>query len=387
MGVRQGRRRRNFHPRVRRLDPIRGRFHLVAQYRVASCRLFVRSESVAAPSLRDRQPDSDDQRAIVDRPFRSLEQRRYRHVPPLAGPVRRRPAERRPMRLDRPSGAHRLREPLPGLSIRALGRKDRPRGARHRNVRDARARVSVASSAAVWPKSLALVGAGKMGGAMLRGWLAGGLAPGVVAILDPAPAPDIVALAAARGLALTPPSGMKPEVLILAVKPQMLDTAATAIAALAHEDALVISIIAGKTIANLKARAPKARAFVRAMPNTPAAIGRGVTGAAANDAVTALSGSGPAYVFALVEAMAAAGEALGLPSDLAMRFARGTVEGAGELLAREPETPAAQLRQNVTSPAGTTAAALKVLQSPDGLDRLVREAIAAAHKRAGELAG
>jgi pyrroline-5-carboxylate reductase len=275
----------------------------------------------------------------------------------------------------------------------------------------------VASSAGVWPKSLALVGAGKMGGAMLRGWLAGGLAPGVVAILDPAPAPDIVALAAARGLALTPPSGMKPEVLILAVKPQMLDTAATAIAALAHEDALVISIIAGKTIANLKARAPKARAFVRAMPNTPAAIGRGVTGAAANDAlserqkdmartllstvgifdwlpdesfidaVTALSGSGPAYVFALVEAMAAAGEALGLPSDLAMRFARGTVEGAGELLAHEPETPAAQLRQNVTSPAGTTAAALKVLQSSDGLGRLMREAIAAAHKRAGELAG
>jgi pyrroline-5-carboxylate reductase len=268
-----------------------------------------------------------------------------------------------------------------------------------------------------WPKSLALVGAGKMGGAMLRGWLAGGLQPSGVAILDPAAPPDIVALAEARGFALTPPPGMKPEVLVLAVKPQMLDSAAAAIAELAHEDALVVSIIAGKTIANLKARAPRARAFVRAMPNTPAAIGRGVTGAAANDAlsqrqkemaatllsavgifdwlpdegfidaVTALSGSGPAYVFALVEAMAAAGAALGLPPDLAMRFARGTVEGAGELLAREPETPAAQLRQNVTSPAGTTAAALKVLQSPEGLELLMRQAIAAAHKRAGELAG
>jgi pyrroline-5-carboxylate reductase len=268
-----------------------------------------------------------------------------------------------------------------------------------------------------WPKSLALVGAGKMGGAMLRGWLAGGLAPEGVAILDPQPAHDIVELVRSRGLAMPPPPGLKPEVVVLAVKPQMLDAAAAAIAELAHEDALVVSIIAGKRIADLKARAPKARAFVRAMPNTPAAIGRGVTGAAANDAltdrqreiartllstvglfdwlpdeslidaVTALSGSGPAYVFALVEAMAAAGAALGLPADLAMRFARGTVEGAGELLAREPAAPAAQLRQNVTSPGGTTAAALGVLQAPDGLEALMRNAIAAAHKRARELAG
>jgi pyrroline-5-carboxylate reductase len=260
-----------------------------------------------------------------------------------------------------------------------------------------------------WPKSLALVGAGKMGGAMLRGWLAGGLKPEDVAILDPAPAPDIVDLARGHGLALTPSAGMKPEVLVLAVKPQMLDAAAAAIAELAHEEALVISIIAGKRIADLQARAPRARAFVRAMPNTPAAIGRGVTGAAANDAlserqrdvtrtllsaiglfdwlpdegfidaVTALSGSGPAYVFALVEAMAAAGAALGLPPDLAMRFARGTVEGAGELLAREPAVSAAQLRQNVTSPGGATAAALRALQSPDGLDALMRKA----RRRAG----
>jgi pyrroline-5-carboxylate reductase len=268
-----------------------------------------------------------------------------------------------------------------------------------------------------WPRSLALVGAGKMGGAMLRGWLAGGLAPEGVAILDPAPSADIVELAHARRLALRPPPGMRPEVLVLAVKPQMLDQAAPAIAELAHEETLIVSIIAGKTIANLEARAPKARAFVRAMPNTPAAIGRGVTGAATNeflnqrqkdvartllsavgifdwlpdesfiDAVTALSGSGPAYVFALVEAMAEAGVALGLPPDVAMRFARGTVEGAGELLAREPHVSAAQLRQNVTSPGGTTAAALTVLNGADGLVAVMGKAIAAAHRRAGELAG
>jgi pyrroline-5-carboxylate reductase len=153
------------------------------------------------------------------------------------------------------------------------------------------------------------------------------------------------------------------------------------------------------------------------MPNTPAAVGRGVTAAAANaatsarqrdvaatllsavglfdwlpdegliDAVTALSGSGPAYVFALVEALAEAGVALGLPQALAMRFARGVVEGAGELLTRAPGAPAAELRRNVTSPGGTTAAALAVLQGQDGLADLMARAVAAAHKRAGELAG
>jgi pyrroline-5-carboxylate reductase len=268
-----------------------------------------------------------------------------------------------------------------------------------------------------WPKSLVLVGAGKMGGAMLRGWLAGGLAPNGVAILDPAPSPDMVELARDRGLAMPPPPGFKPEVVVLAVKPQMLDSAAPAIGELAHDSALVVSIIAGKRIADLQARAPKARAFVRAMPNTPAAIGRGVTGAAANaaltarqrdmaqtllsavgvfdwlpdesviDAVTALSGSGPAYVFALVEAMAAAGAALGLPAEVAMRFARGTVEGAGELLAREPAVSAAQLRQNVTSPGGTTAAALEVLMAAGGMETLLDKAVAAATRRSRELAG
>jgi pyrroline-5-carboxylate reductase len=270
-----------------------------------------------------------------------------------------------------------------------------------------------------WPQSLALVGAGKMGGAMLKGWLAGGLAPARITIVDPAPSAEIAALAADKGIALNPAPARRaaPQALVLAVKPQMLDAAAPALAELAGAETLVVSIIAGKTVANLAARLPQARAFVRAMPNTPAAVGRGVTGAAANaavtpaqreiarallsavgrfewlpdesliDAVTALSGSGPAYAFALVEAMAEAGAALGLPADLAMRFARATVEGAGELMHREPETSAGQLRENVTSPGGTTAAALAVLRAPDGLAALMRRAVAAAHKRAGELAG
>jgi pyrroline-5-carboxylate reductase len=270
---------------------------------------------------------------------------------------------------------------------------------------------------AEWPRSLALIGAGKMGGAMLRGWIAGGLAPAGVVVLDPYLSPDLVDFAGTHRIGLAPSPAMKPEVVVLAVKPQMLDAAASTVAELCHADALVVSIIAGKTIADLKARAPAARAFVRAMPNTPAAIGRGVTGAATNgalterqqriaatllsavglfdwlpnesfiDAVTALSGSGPAYVFALVEAMAAAGTALGLPAEVAMRFARGTVEGAGELLAQSPQIAPSVLRQNVTSPGGTTAAALAVLQSSEGLNPLMGKAIAAAHKRAAELSG
>jgi pyrroline-5-carboxylate reductase len=271
----------------------------------------------------------------------------------------------------------------------------------------------------VWPQSLVLVGAGKMGGAMLRGWLAGGLPTAGVALIDPAPSPDIVALAASHGLTLNPAEGAlePPEVLVLAVKPQMLDSAAPPLAALAGPDTMALSIMAGKTIADIQARLPNARAFVRVMPNTPAAVGRGAAAGFANaavgarqrawaeklmravgvfdwvadealiDAVTALSGSGPAYVFALVEAMARAGEAVGLPAVLAMRLARATVEGAGELLHREPTVSAAQLRINVTSPAGTTAAALAVLQAPDGLDALLIDAVAAAHRRAGELAG
>ena len=268
-----------------------------------------------------------------------------------------------------------------------------------------------------WPQTLVLVGAGKMGGAMLRGWLAGGLPAAGVALIDPAPAPAMVALAASHGLALNPAKAEPPDVLVLAVKPQMLDSAAPRLASLASPNTMALSIMAGKTIADIQARLPDARAFVRVMPNTPAAVGRGASAGFANgavdavqrawaerlmravgvfdwvsdealiDAVTAISGSGPAYVFALVEAMARAGEAVGLPSDLAMRLARATVEGAGELLHQAPDVPAAQLRIDVTSPAGTTAAALAVLQASDGLEALMTRAVAAAHRRARELAG
>ncbi len=270
-----------------------------------------------------------------------------------------------------------------------------------------------------WPQTLVLAGVGKMGGAMLRGWLAGGLPPAGVSLIEPSPAPDIAALAAEHGMRLNPSEGMlaPPEALVLAIKPQMLDTAAAHLLSLAGPDTLVLSIIAGKTIGDLQARLVNARSFVRVMPNTPAAVGRGAAAGAANadvtrqqrgwtermmravglyewlddealiDAVTALSGSGPAYVFALVEAMARAGEAIGLAPELAMRLARATVEGAGELMRREPATSAAQLRVNVTSPGGTTAAALAVLQAEQGLNALMARAIAAAHDRARALAG
>jgi pyrroline-5-carboxylate reductase len=268
-----------------------------------------------------------------------------------------------------------------------------------------------------WPERLVLVGAGKMGGAMAAGWLDGGLPPSALSILEPHPSDDLTRLATARGFALNPAHAEPPHVLALAVKPQALDAVAPGIATLAGERTLILSILAGKTIANLRARLPGARAFVRAMPNTPAAIGRGVTAAFASpevtaeqrrwterllgavgafhwldsesaiDAVTAISGSGPAYVFALTEALAAAAETLGLPPDLAMSLARGTVEGAGELLRREPGTPPSVLRRNVTSPGGTTAAALAVLQGEGGLEPLMARAAAAARARAVEMAG
>ena len=268
-----------------------------------------------------------------------------------------------------------------------------------------------------WPARLVLVGAGKMGGAMAIGWLDAGLPASSLAIREPKPSPEIAALAASRGVALNPRSAAPPDMLVLAIKPQNLDQVAPEIAALAAGSTVVLSIIAGKTIANLQARLPEARAFVRAMPNTPAAIGRGVTGAFASaevnadqrrwcerllgavgaffwledegsiDSVTAISGSGPAYVFALTEALASAAEKLGLPRDLSMSLARGTVEGAAELMRRESATSPATLRQNVTSPGGTTAAALAVLKDAGGLDDLMARATAAARARATEMAG
>jgi pyrroline-5-carboxylate reductase len=263
--------------------------------------------------------------------------------------------------------------------------------------------------------TLALVGAGKMGAALLGGWLGAGVPPLSIAVHEPHPSDALRQLATEKGFALNA-APSPAQTIVLAIKPQMLDEAAPRLAGLFAADSLLISILAGKTVANLSARLP-ARAIVRAMPNTPAAIGRGITGAYASeqasaaqrdtaqsllsgvgavewvgeegliDAVTAISGSGPAYVFHLVEALAQAGAALGLPPDLALRLARATVEGSGELLHRSPETGADVLRKNVTSPGGTTQAALDVLMAGDGLAALMARATAAAARRAGELSG
>lgn len=268
------------------------------------------------------------------------------------------------------------------------------------------------------PQSLVLIGAGKMGGAMLEGWLRIGMNPAGISLIDPHPSDEMVALAAERGMGLNPPAATLPpaEVVVLATKPQMLDTAAPAVQAFIHPKTLLISILAGKTLGDLSARLPNANALIRAMPNLPASVQRGVTAAAPGpgvtaaqramtdallgsigkvewlddenliDAVTAVSGSGPGYVFHLVEALAAAGLAAGLPADIAERLARATVEGAGELLFQSPLSPAT-LRQNVTSPAGTTAAGLAVLMADDGLTPLMTRTVAAAKRRAGELSG
>ncbi|MFV0279939.1 MAG: pyrroline-5-carboxylate reductase [Rhodoblastus sp.] len=267
--------------------------------------------------------------------------------------------------------------------------------------------------------SIVLMGAGKMGFALLQGWANLDMAGPNVAVVEPMPSPELRALCAEKGIRLNPQDDMSgaPDILVLAIKPQMLDAAAGRLAALGGPQTLIVSILAGKSMADLFARAPRAKAIVRAMPNTPAAIGRGVTGAAASagvdeaqralahrllsavggvewvtdegliDAVTAVSGSGPAYVFLLAECLAAAGAAAGLPADLAARLARATVEGAGELMHRAPEVSPAQLRINVTSPGGTTEAALGVLMAGEGLAPLMEKAVAAANARAKTLAG
>lgn len=269
------------------------------------------------------------------------------------------------------------------------------------------------------PRSLLLFGAGKMGLAMLRGWLAAGLEGQAVTIIDPFVSEALTTIASAHGCRVNPPDDalLAPEVLVLAIKPQMIDEASVRLASVVSADTLVVSVLAGKTIGDLAARLPAARAIIRAMPNTPAAVGRGITGLAASsgvspaqqalaesllstvgavewvvdeamiDAVTAVSGSGPAYVFYMVECLAQAAEAVGFAPDAAMRLARATIEGAGELMRQDAATPAATLRQNVTSPGGTTAAALSVLMADDGLAPLMRRAVEAAKRRAAELAG
>lgn len=263
---------------------------------------------------------------------------------------------------------------------------------------------------------IVLVGAGNMGGAMLGGWLAAGIAGGDIVVLDPSPKPEMQRLIAGRGVRheAAAPQGLTAGVLFIAIKPQMMASVLPALRPLKGAETIVVSIAAGTPVATLEAHLG-ASAVVRAMPNTPAMIGRGITAAAPNaavtdgqrrlvdellrvsgpvewledealiDAVTAVSGSGPAYAFLLVECMAEAGRAAGLPADLAMRLARATVSGAGEMLYRSDES-AETLRKNVTSPGGTTAAALSVLMADDGMKQLFVRAVAAAKKRAEELA-
>jgi pyrroline-5-carboxylate reductase len=263
-----------------------------------------------------------------------------------------------------------------------------------------------------------LAGAGKMGAAMLSGWLVRGLSPQNVLIQEPQLAGEAEELAAKHGIVTSPAFSSlltPPAVIIAAVKPQVMDQVFPPLAKLAGPGTVVLSIAAGKSIASFEKHLSAGAAVVRAMPNTPAAIGRGITGAVANaavtpaqkaacdallsavgevvwvddesliDAVTAVSGSGPAYVFYLVECLAEAGRAAGLDGGLAMQLARATVSGSGELMQRSP-LPAATLRQNVTSPGGTTAAALGVLMREEGgLQDLMREAVLAAQKRGREL--
>jgi pyrroline-5-carboxylate reductase len=262
--------------------------------------------------------------------------------------------------------------------------------------------------------TLVLVGAGKMGGAMLQGWLALGLDPAKVAVIEPKPTDEIAALAE-RGVRINPASVADARVVVIAIKPQDAATVVPTLKRFTGASTVALSIMAGPKLSFLQSALGDI-AIVRAMPNTPAAIGRGITVAVPNarvsadqraladkllsavgavewvadealiDPITAVSGSGPAYVFLLAESLARAGTAAGLPADLSARLARATVAGAGELLHRSDLDPT-MLRKNVASPGGTTAAALTVLMAPDGLDPLMEKAIAAATKRSRELAG
>ena len=274
------------------------------------------------------------------------------------------------------------------------------------------------NSLASVPGAILLVGAGKMGGAMLEAWLARGLPPALVSVIDPAPSAAVAKVIAARRIARDPQPQLiaNHAAIVLAVKPQTASEVMPQLARFVGRDTVVVSIMAGRTIGFLAKNLPKGAAIVRAMPNTPASIGRGITVAVPNarvnttareladvllsatgpvewiknekwmDAVTAVSGSGPAYVFLLAESLARAGAAVGLPKPLAARLARATVAGAGELLHRS-DLDAAKLRENVTSPGGTTAAALKVLMGKSGIDGLMKKAVAAATRRSRELAG
>lgn len=260
-------------------------------------------------------------------------------------------------------------------------------------------------------EGLVLLGCGKMGTALLTGWLEAGIPPSSVWVIEPNPTDWLVQ----TGIHLNEGLPTTAAVALLAVKPQMMGAALPALQALGSGTTLFISIAAGTTIATFESALGTTTPIIRTMPNTPAMVGRGITALCANahaspddmalakalmaavgevveltdeaqiDAVTAVSGSGPAYVFHLIETLAAAGVAEGLPESVAMQLARATVCGAGELAHRSPDS-AAQLRINVTSPGGTTAAALAVLMDPGtGFPALLKRAVKAAADRGREL--
>ena len=260
-----------------------------------------------------------------------------------------------------------------------------------------------------------LVGAGQMGMAMAVGWLEAGLSPDRLILVDPNPAPAVRQKASEISITtLAQPPAKPAQVLVLAVKPQVAPDVLPAAKACVDENTLVVSVMAGISIAQMSEALGTDR-IVRTIPNTPAKIGRGAIGAFAAkgveyddqvvvdnlldasgrtfwvdkedhiNAVTGVSGSGPAYIFNMVEALAAAGEAQGLPPHLAMDLARQTVFGSAMLLEAEPNTPPSTLRENVTSPNGTTFAALQILMGEEGLTDLMVKAVTAARKRSEEL--
>ena len=261
-------------------------------------------------------------------------------------------------------------------------------------------------------KGLVLLGCGKMGSAMLSGWLARGLSPSSVSVLDPYPSDWLND----TGVNINQPLQDTPKVVLVAVKPQMMSEALPSLQGMGNGETVFISVAAGTPISAFEAAFGAQTPIIRAMPNTPAAIGKGITALIGNahvddatlqlaedllsaigqtvrlesedqmDAVTGVSGSGPAYVFHMIETLAAAGVAQGLPEDLSMTLAKATVAGAGALAEQADEDPA-QLRVNVTSPNGTTQAALEVLMDPEtGFPALLSRGVAAATNRSKELA-
>lgn len=267
-------------------------------------------------------------------------------------------------------------------------------------------------------RPLLLIGCGKMGGAMLAGWCKSGIAPAGIFVIEPMDAPDFESRAGVTICRNTSdlPSDLDPEIVVFAVKPQQMDAVAPDYTRFVSANTAFLSIAAGRTIGYFESKLGSNAAVVRAMPNTPAAIGQGITVLCPNanttaaqadlcrelmqavgeavavddesliDAVTALSGGGPAYVFLLIECLSAAGVHAGLPPDLSARLALVTVAGSGQLAMASEETPAT-LRENVTSPGGTTLEALKIMMAEDGLQPLMTRAIAAATRRSRELAG